>query len=80
MAAGGNPPARQAETNGEEVMVEPIKPTVVVFLCRGCRASFCAVQRRTERPTSGKFKCSKCNADVYRWDGRYDYKDWKLDA
>jgi hypothetical protein len=54
-----------------------ISVSIVIFVCKGCESVYEANQAAFIRPTAGRFQCSECGTEVYRWFGAYDYTGWR---
>ena len=52
-------------------------PTMVVFICSGCGASYGAAQRSGLETQSCEFRCTSCETVVYSWSAGYTYTDWE---
>jgi hypothetical protein len=50
--------------------------TIVIFACPKCPAIYQATQNVVPATCFGIFHCIKCTAQVYAWQGRYDFSDW----
>jgi hypothetical protein len=51
--------------------------TIVVFACPKCGAVYQATQHQVPDTSFGIFNCLACHAQVYAWNGAYDFSDWK---
>jgi len=49
----------------------------VIFVCTGCGSLYEADQGAVTLPTVGHFRCRRCDIEVYRWCGDYDYTGWR---
>src|SRR5665213_1853012 len=48
----------------------------VIFCCPNCDLIYQATQERAPG-RGGRFDCMKCNAEIHRWSGEYDFVVWR---
>jgi hypothetical protein len=53
------------------------QPITVVFACPECSAVYQATQHQVPDTSFGIFNCLACHAQVYAWNGAYEFSDWK---
>jgi hypothetical protein len=49
----------------------------VIFCCPRCGLIYQATQERVPIKRGGRIECMKCNAEIHRWSGEYDFVVWR---